>query len=115
LSSTTRTQFPTNHEEPEILATNGTSTGQSLVNQRIASPGHERLMRDPTFKTIGVGVTRSLTAQYRLYRTVNLFAFKDGYEPAGAYATAQDFFDGKTTVVPLQTAPRAGSRVPSTG
>lgn len=91
----------------EIIAANHETDGESLVYQWINSEGHAELMRHSAVEVIGVGITRSASSEYGMYGTVNLFSFRDGGEPAGAYATAQDFFDGKTANDLVKVTPAA--------
>jgi uncharacterized protein YkwD len=79
----------------EIIAANSDADSEILVLQWIRSESHENILRDPAYKVIGVGITQTSTGDFRLYGTVNFFTYPEGYEPAGAYTTAQDFFDGK--------------------
>ncbi|MCT9625611.1 S-layer homology domain-containing protein [Pseudarthrobacter equi] len=81
----------------EIIAANSDEEGEALVIQWINSPSHEAILRDPAYKVIGIGITRSATGPYSTYGTVNFFTYPEGLDPAGAYTTAQDFFDGKPT------------------
>ncbi|MEG9247476.1 CAP domain-containing protein [Arthrobacter sp. Soc17.1.1.1] len=87
----------------EIIAARWDTLGEGLVVQWDASPGHNSVMSDPRLKTIGVGISitgnkdwRNDPANYTMYGTVNFFAFAT--PPAGTYATAQDYFDGKPSL-----------------
>lgn len=80
----------------EIIAARGDTRAQGLVDQWINSPGHEAIMRNPKFNTIGVGVSISPDSQYRMYGTVNFFAFTDANAPSGTYTSAQDFFGSQS-------------------
>lgn len=89
----------------EIIAARGDVVGQGLVNQWIQSPPHAQNMRNPAFTSIGVGISVSSSSTYRMYGTVNLFAFSNTKAPAGMYATAKDYFDGKPALGTVQPTP----------
>lgn len=97
----------------EIIAYNGESTGESLMVQWIHSESHANLMKDPNYKVMGVGISRNLTGDMLLYGTVNFFTFPAGEEPAGAYTTAQDFFDGKPSIDLVGVTPAAPTNYPA--
>lgn len=75
----------------EIIAGRPDHSGAGLVDQWIASPGHNAVMSDPNLTTIGVGIARLSDPDY-LLGTVNFFNF--AMPPAGTYATAAEFLNG---------------------
>ena len=79
----------------EIIAGRPDYSGAGLVDQWIASPGHNAIMSSPDFTTIGVGIARVSDPRY-LLGTVNFFNFS--MPPAGSYPTAQDFLSGGSEV-----------------
>jgi len=79
----------------EIIAGRPDSSGAGLVDQWIASPGHNAIMSDPNYTTIGIGIARIADPEY-LLGTVNFFNF--AVPPAGTYATAQDFLNGGSEI-----------------
>jgi uncharacterized protein YkwD len=79
----------------EIIAGRPDSSATGLVDQWIASPGHNEIMSDPNYTTIGIGIARNADPEYIL-GTVNFFNFI--MPPAGTYATAQDFLNGGSEI-----------------
>jgi uncharacterized protein YkwD len=75
----------------EIIAGRSGSSASGLVDQWIASPGHNAIMSDPRYTSIGIGIARITDPEYIL-GTVNFFNF--AMPPAGNYTTAQDFLNG---------------------
>lgn len=85
----------------EIIAARWDRNGQGLVDQWIGSPGHNAIMSDPQFNTMGVGVAFTdktipenpdLT-RYGMYGTANLFRYDR--IPAATYNNPADYFAGK--------------------
>lgn len=85
----------------EIIAARWDRNGQGLVDQWIMSPGHNAIMSDPQYNTMGIGVAfTDLTTpvdlnatRYGTYGTANLFRYDR--MPAGTYNTPADYFAGK--------------------
>jgi uncharacterized protein YkwD len=79
----------------EIIAGRPDSSATGLVDQWIASPGHNAIMSDPNYTTIGIGIARNADPEFIL-GTVNFFNFVMPH--AGNYATAQDFLNGASEI-----------------
>lgn len=90
----------------EIIAARNDRIGQELVNQWINSPGHNAVMSDARYTTMGIGVafTDKTTPQdlsatrYGMYGTANLFRYTT--IPEGTYASPADYFAGKPPIKP---------------
>lgn len=87
----------------EIIAARWDRTGQGLVDQWIYSPGHNAIMSDPQYNTMGIGVaftdktdTGTSAVRYGMYGTANLFRYSR--TPEGTYASPADYFAGKAPV-----------------
>jgi hypothetical protein len=84
----------------EIIAARWDRSGQGLVNQWIASPGHNAIMSDPQYNTMGIGVAFTdlstpedpSATRYGTYGTANLFRYDR--IPAGTYNSPADYFAG---------------------
>jgi hypothetical protein len=94
----------------EIIAARGDRIGQGLVDQWVNSPGHNAIMSDPGYNTMGIGITftdksdtGTSAVRYGMYGTANLFRYSR--TPEGTYASPADYFAGKAPVTdPLTEA-----------
>jgi uncharacterized protein YkwD len=85
----------------EIIAARWDRSGQGLVDQWIGSPGHNAIMSDPQYNTMGIGVAFTdlstpedpSATRYGTYGTANLFRYAD--IPTGTYNSPADYFAGK--------------------
>ncbi|NMR28452.1 CAP domain-containing protein [Crystallibacter degradans] len=96
----------------EIIAYRTDTRGQGLVDQWIGSPGHNRIMSDPAYDTIGVGISikKDANGRVKMYGTVNFFKFRT--PPAGQYNTASAFF-GSTAPSPAPAPAPAAVSAPA--
>ena len=76
----------------EIIAARDDRRGQGLVQQWIDSPPHNKIMSDPNYTVIGVGIAFSdeRGGRYEMYGTANFFRYSS--EPTGTYSSPNAYY-----------------------
>lgn len=105
-----------NQYSGEIIAARWDRSGQALVNQWINSPGHNAIMSDPNFTTIGIGITYTNetgktfeeTGRLATYGNVDFYRFVPNKGK-----TFADPLDAKNNINPLPIAVEPTPVVPS--
>lgn len=100
----------------EIIAARWDRSGQGLVNQWINSPGHNAIMSDPNFTTIGIGITYTNetgrtfeeTGRLATYGNVDFYRFVPNKDK-----TFSNPLDAKNNVNPLPTTATAPAPAPA--
>ncbi|WP_164520267.1 CAP domain-containing protein [Specibacter cremeus] len=104
----------------EIVAWRSDRSGQGMVDLWIGSPPHNKIMSDPTFTTIGIGVTFTdgTAGRFATYAVVNLATYKSN--PSPTYSSIANWRAGipdKGEVAPPSPGPtpQSTASIPNAG